>query len=86
MSAPIRKQRPWCPPAWRVRIERHTVARWLIPTQTFVLPAVDEADARLEGCREAHRRQSLPPWRPLLRASWPFASAREVTVRAEQAA
>ncbi len=62
-------------PTYRVTIERHACERWIIPAQTFRLVAYTEPEARLAGIRECHIRQSLPPWRPLVRESWPYSSA-----------
>jgi hypothetical protein len=69
------------PPTWRVRVAAHGVLpRYNVPALKATLPAGDEAHARLEGVREAHRRADpqVPPWRPFIRASWPHARAKEV--------
>jgi hypothetical protein len=67
------RRSPW--PTWRVTIEAHRCERWIIPSQRHKLVAVTAAEARLSGIREAHRALGMPPWRPLIRLSWPYSSA-----------
>ena len=63
------------PDLWRVRIERHTVARWIVPSSSTTIPGPDAEFACLTAVRAAHVRQGLPAWRPLLRASLVYATA-----------
>jgi hypothetical protein len=71
--------RPPTGPVWRVAIEAHDVPpRWRIEAQVVEVRAIDVAHARTNGIREAHRRAELPPYKPLLRTSWPHATAEPV--------
>lgn len=64
------------PPIWKVKIERHTVARrWLIAGQRMNLSAVDEMDARTFGVQLAHSYVGVPPWRPCRRESLSYTTA-----------
>jgi hypothetical protein len=62
--------RPEPAQGWRVAIEAHRVGRWTIEKQVLVVRAVDQTQARLSACRQAHRRAGVAPWRPWLRASY----------------
>jgi len=63
------------PPCWQASVERHRVERWLIPASRIEIPAVSEAHARLTAVRLAHQRAGVPPWKPCVRVSFPFATA-----------
>ncbi len=60
---------------WTVEIRAHRVERWIVAQQVAKLPAPTAASARLFALRRAHQALNMPPWRPLLRASWPYPSA-----------
>ena len=74
VSARRQPSRP-LPASWQVTIERHTCARWIVPASVTTLPAPDGDSARLYALRGAHGRLAMPPWKPLLRLSWPHSSA-----------
>jgi len=65
-------------PAWTVRIRAHRCERFEIPAQLIEVCTTSVDVARLAGIREAHRRGRLPPWKPLLRISWPHTTAERV--------
>jgi hypothetical protein len=69
---------PW----WRVAVKAHRCDRFDIPALEVRVPAVSCDHARRLGVAEAHRRHDppLPPWKPLLRLSWPYSTASEVVV------
>ena len=61
---------------WHVKIDRHSVPpRWLIPATSTIVPAADADHAREIVARSVHIRAGCPPWKPLLRISWPHSSA-----------
>ena len=63
-------------PVYRVQIQRHICSRWILAKQTIELVAVSEDHARLTALRQVHGQQGLPPWKPLLRISWPITTAK----------
>ena len=66
------------PPMWSVEVRAHRVERWIIPASVSKLPAPSGATARLYALRVAHGQRGLPPWKPLLRRSWPYTNAERV--------
>src|SRR2546428_118972 len=68
---------------YHVELAAHDLPpRWRIPARTVELPAADVEDAARQVIRWAHSDAGAPPWRPLVRASLAFASARPVDGRA----
>jgi hypothetical protein len=61
---------------WKVTIHKHVCSRWIIPATKIKLVAPDSDTARLFALRQVHGQQGLPPWRPLLRVSWPHTTAK----------
>ncbi len=67
------------PPLWRARVAGHRVERWIIAPCEITVPAVSEDHARRLAVAESHRRAGgLPPWRPLSRIGFEYASAEPV--------
>jgi hypothetical protein len=73
-------RQPYRPPlpVYRVQIQKHVCERWIVPKQTLKVVAYSVNGARLAGIREAHRQLSMPPWRPLIRISWPHSTAKRI--------
>jgi hypothetical protein len=61
---------------WRVEVAGHHAGAYHVPAQTLEVSAEDEREARATATRAAHVAASVPCWRPLLRATYPFTSAR----------
>jgi hypothetical protein len=70
-------RRPTPPPCWRVEVYEHDLAggRWRIPSTTVKVPAETADGARRQVLHWAHADAGAPPWRPLLRESWPHTRA-----------
>ena len=58
------------PPAWRVKVAEHVVARWMIPAQELRVLAVDETRARIAAARRVQVAAGIPAWRPWLRMTF----------------
>lgn len=82
------KPRPRVPlPVYCVRVDPHAIPpRWTIPKHTIKLVATGTRDARLCAIRWAHTDAGVPPWRPLIRVSWPHTSAKLLPPRATDSA
>ena len=67
-------------PAHHAHVEAHRIGRYEVGEVDIQIPAVDVPHARREAILAAHRRAGppLPPWRPLIRQSWPYSSAEAV--------
>lgn len=77
MSPRARSPRgPEPPPLYAVHVAAHGCDRYSIPELRLKIPACSVDHARRQAVAEAHRRGGLPPWRPLIRASMPYATAR----------
>jgi hypothetical protein len=64
------------PPAWRVDVAAHELPpRWCIPAQTHIIFAPTARAACERAVRLAHILARTPPWKPLLRLTWPHARA-----------
>lgn len=59
-------------------VRGHRCERWNIPALKITIPAVSVDHACRQAVAEAHRRASLPPWRPLVRISLSYATAERV--------
>jgi hypothetical protein len=59
-----------------VTVAEHDVPpRWHIPAQVLKVCAPDATSARAQATQAAHRAAGCPPWKPLLRISYPYTSA-----------
>lgn len=68
-------------PCWNVTIAAHVVGgRYEIPEQVHAIHAPDKRAAMIDGTRHAHILARTPPWRPLLRETWPHVSAKRASV------
>jgi hypothetical protein len=73
-----RRSRPSPGPMHRVEILEHVCERWHVPAQVVDLPAPDADSARLAVVRTALAQAGAPPWRPLLRLSLGYTTARRL--------
>lgn len=85
-STPAKPGKPRYP-CWNVTIEAHVVGgRYEIPRQERAFYAPDKRAACVDATRHAHILARCPPWKPLLRESWPHVSAKRAsTYTASQA-
>ncbi len=81
-AAPARARARMPLTCWRVQIQRHACARWIVPRSVCTLPAPDERAARLFALRAAHVQLDMPAWRPLIRTSWRHTQAERVGAQA----
>jgi hypothetical protein len=68
-------------PMYRVDIEAHQVARWEIPASSVNTPAASVEQARTIAVGIAHHAANVPPWKPCVRVSLAYATAREIAAR-----
>lgn len=69
----------WPPPTYRVSVEAHDVPpRWRIKARTVKLPAPNGNYARRRVIEWTHSDAGVPPWKPCMRVSWPYTTAKLV--------
>jgi hypothetical protein len=74
-----RTKSPKPAPLHEIFIETHTVNRYLVRGRTYKIPAVSVEHARKLGVVEVHKVAGCPPWRPLIRRSMEYTTAKLVT-------